>query len=116
MQTAITLSTTVLPGHRIEITDSELREGQRVAVTIADDAATYRRYPSAIEAEYDLLIEKELHGTLTMEDACRLQEVCRLIDDIDRFVLKDDIRMKQLDKIEVELKQLRAEIEALPDL
>ncbi len=65
MQTAITLSTTVLPGHRIELTDLQLREGQRVAVTIADDAAAYRRYPSAIEAEYDALIEKKLDRSLS---------------------------------------------------
>ncbi len=59
MQATITISATVLPGRRIEITGPELRQGQRVAVTIADDAASYRRYPSALEAEYDTLIEKK---------------------------------------------------------
>lgn len=45
-----------------------------------------------------------------------MEEIRDIINAIDRIMLKDDIRMKQLDKIEADLKQLRAEIEALPDL
>ncbi len=59
MQTAIKISTTVSPGNRIEIISLELSEGQRAEVTIADNSVpSYRRYPSAIEAEYADLIEK----------------------------------------------------------
>jgi len=61
-------------------------------------------------------LSKKIDRTLSAEEACRLQEVRDVINEIDRLTLKDDIRMRQLDKIEAELIQLRAEIEALPDL
>ena len=35
MQTALKLNTTVLPGHRIEITDPDLPEGANVEVVVA---------------------------------------------------------------------------------
>lgn len=116
MQTDLVLQTTVLPGHRIEVAAPELSEGDCVTVIISDrSCTTLRRYPSILEAEYNVLIDKELHGTLTEVETVRLQDICNIIAEIDRLTLTDDIRMQRLDQIEAELAQLRAEIEALPD-
>jgi hypothetical protein len=116
MQTAVRLSTIVLPGHKIEFTSPELTEGASVEVIVADSLdELLRSYPSALEAEYDALIEKKLDRTLTSEEACRLQDIRNVFAELDRLNLGDDIRVKQLDKIEAEIAQLRTEIQALPD-
>ena len=116
MQTTLRLNTTVLPGNRIEVTSPELREGMYVEIAVADSIEELlRHYPCALEAEYDALIDKKLDRTLTQEEAERLEDVRKVIAEIDRLTLKDDIRLRQLNKIEAELAQLRAELEALPD-
>jgi hypothetical protein len=116
MHTALRFSTTVLPGHRIEVTTPELPEGAHVELIVTDPSVEpFRRYPSALEAEYDTLIDKELHCTLTEAEALRLQDICNVIAEIDRLTLSNDIRVQRLDQIEANLSQLRAEIEALPD-
>jgi len=116
MQSALRLSTTVLPGHRIEITSPELPEGACVELIVTDSVdELLRRYPSALEAEYDALIEKKLSRLLTEAESERLEDVRKVLAEIDRLTLVDDIRMRQLDKIEAQLTQLRTEIEALPD-
>jgi len=116
MLTALRLSTTVLPGHRIEVIAPELPEGACVELIVTDPAvAPFRRYPSALEAEYDALTDKELHSTLTKVEALRLQDICSVIAEIDRLTLSDDVRSQRLEQVEAELAQLRTEIEALPD-
>jgi hypothetical protein len=116
MQTNLTIQTTVLPGHRIEVTAPEWPEGACVELTISDPTGTTsRRYPTILESEYDKLIEKKLDRTLTAADACRLQEIRNVIAEIDRLTLADDIRVQRLNQIDAELAQLREEIEALPD-
>jgi hypothetical protein len=116
MQTALRLTTTVLSGHRIEITAPELPEGSRVDLIVTDPSMEpFRHYPSALEAEYDVLVDKELHGTLTKAETLRLQDICNVIAEVDRLTLSNDIRNQRLDQVEAELAQLRTEIEALPD-
>ena len=116
MQAALRLSTTVLPGHRIEVTAPELPEGACVDLFVTDPSIEpFRRYPSALEVEYDALIDKELHCTLTQAEALRLQDICTVIAEIDRLTRSDDVRSRRLEQVEAELAQLRTEIEALPD-
>ena len=117
MQTALRLTTTVLSGNRIEVIAPELSEGSRVDLIVTDSTVElFRRYPSALEAEYDALVDKELHGTLTNAETLRLQDICRVIAEIDRLTLSDDIRNRGLDQVEADLARLRTEIEALPDV
>ena len=116
MQTALRLTTTVLSGHRIEVTTPELPEGACVDLIVTDPSGeTFRRYPSALEVEYDALVDKELHGALTAVESLRLQDICNVIAEIDRLTLSNDIRNQRLYQAEAELVQLRTEIEALPD-
>jgi hypothetical protein len=49
MQTAFRLKTTVLPGHRIEITAPELPEGARVEVIVVLPDKTNPRFGSALD-------------------------------------------------------------------
>lgn len=94
----------------------ELPEGASVALLITDPSCEpYQRYPSALEAEYDALIEKKLDRSLTEAEACRLLDIRNVIAEIDRLTLSNDIRMQRLDQLETELADLRAEIEALPE-
>ncbi len=117
MQTALRFSATVQPGHRIEITDPHLPEGECVEVVVMNAPAPARSpYPAAIESEYQILIDKKLHRRLTNEEAVRLQDIKNIINEIDRVTLADDIRTRQLNFVEAELERLRIEIEALPDL
>lgn len=116
METALRFNTIVLPGNRIEVTSPELSEGTAVELVVTDrSTANYRRYPSVVEAEYETLVDRELHGTLNEEEACRLHDICNIIAEIDRITLPNDIRTHRLNQIETELNNLRAEIEALPD-
>src|SRR5258708_6185589 len=116
MNTTLQFIVTVLPGHRVEAITPELPEGVCVKLTITDPSVEpFRRYPPALDAEYNALVGKELNGTLTAEEACRLQDICNVIVEIDRLTLSNDIRMQRLDQIEAELAEIRAEIEALPD-
>lgn len=116
MQATLKLHTTVLPGHRIEVTTPELPEGAHVELIVTDPSVEpFRLYPSVLEAEYDALIDKELHCILTEAETLRLQDICHVIAEIDRLTLSNDIRIQRLDQVEADLAQLRAEIEALPD-
>ena len=116
MQTALRLTTTVLSGHRIEVTAPELPEGACVDLIVTDPSVEpFRRYPSALEVEYDALVDKELHSALTKAETFRLQDICSVIAEIDRLTLSNDIRHRRLTQVEAELAQLRTEIAALPD-
>jgi hypothetical protein len=115
MEAALRVNTTVLPGHRIEIITPELPEGAEVELIVTDSSVgPFRRYPSALEAEYDILVDKEMDGTLTASETCRLQDICHVIAEIDRLTLSKDVRTRRLDQIEAELADIRKEIEALP--
>jgi hypothetical protein len=117
MDTALHFNTTVLPGHRIEITAPELAEGTSVELIVNDTSAvSIRRYPSRLEAEYQALIDRQLHGGLNPAEAIRLQDICHVIEEIDRLTLSGDRRTVRLNQIEQEVAQIRATIEALPDL
>ena len=116
MEAALRFNTTVLPGHRIEVMTPELPEGSCVELIVTDPSVEpFRHYPSALEAEYHSLVDKELHGTLTEEEASRLQDICNVIAEIDRLTLSNDVRTQGLNRIEAELAEIRKEIEALPD-
>ena len=116
MQTALRFSTTVQSGHRIEVTAPELPEGAHVELIVTDSSAeSLRRYPSVLEAEYEVLIDKELHCTLSEAESLRLQDICRIIEDIDRLTLSNDIRTQRLEQIGAELAQIRVEIDSLPN-
>ena len=116
MQTALRLTTTVLSGHRIEITAPELPEGACVDLIVTDPSVEpFRRYPSALEAEYDTLVDKELHGALTNAETLRLQDISSVIAEIDRLTLSNDMRNQRLALLEADLAQLRTEIEVLPN-
>ena len=62
------------------------------------------------------MVDKELSNTLTAAEAARFQEIRDEIDEIDRQRPRPDIWDIQHQKLRDELAQLRAEIEALPDL
>jgi hypothetical protein len=116
MQTALRLQTTVLPGRRIEVTDPELPEGSRVELIILlpqDTAAPPGRYPAAVEAEYNALLQKKFARTLTEEEAQRLQAVRDEISAIDRNSL--DMRTLQAQKLREKLAHIRTELDTLPD-
>jgi hypothetical protein len=49
MQTAVRVETTVLPGHRVEISSPELPEGARVEVIVALSKKTQSQFGSALE-------------------------------------------------------------------
>jgi hypothetical protein len=68
-------------------------------------------YPSTVEAAYDELIEKEMHGNLSDADAERLSSVRDVINQIDRLTLTNDIQTDRLDMIGDELARIRAEIQ-----
>jgi hypothetical protein len=116
MEAALRFDTHVLEGHRIEVSTPELPEGAHVELIVTDlSVASCRRYPSAIEVEYDALTDKELHGTLTDSEAARLRDVCNVIAEIDRLTLTNDPRVDRLNEIEAELNYIRHEIDGLPD-
>src|SRR5579871_1817422 len=119
MQTALRLTTIVLPGSRIEVTSPELREGGKVELIIlfpdseqANTPGLTGRYPAILEAEYNALIQKKLARMLTSEEALRLEAVRDEISAIDRN--HPDIRAIQAQTLSAELAQIRAELEALP--
>jgi hypothetical protein len=49
MQTALRMETTILPGHRLEISDPELPEGAKVEVIVVLPAPTVPRRQSTLE-------------------------------------------------------------------
>lgn len=115
MQTALRLQTTVLPGRRIEVTDPALPEGSRVELIILlpqDTLVPPGRYPAAVEAEYNALLQKKFARTLTDEEALRLQAVRDEISAIDTNA--PDIRALQAQKLREELAHIRAELDTLP--
>ena len=110
----------------IEARQAELR-GRYLRVTAFDSnddntlaspltAETAKRYPSALEGEYNSLIHKKLHHSLTETESTRLQQVRNVIAEIDRLINPTDIREQQATKLLDELIQIRTELEALPDL
>jgi hypothetical protein len=116
MQTALRLQTTVLPGRRIEVTDPELPEGSKVELIILlppETSAPPGRYPAAVEAEYNTLLQKKFARTLTAEEALRLQAVRDEMSAIDRNA--PDMQALQAQKLREELAHIRAELDALPD-
>lgn len=116
MQTTLRYSATVQPGHRIEITSPEFAVGACVELIVSETPVELlHRYPPALEAEYQALIDKELDRTLSEEEAVRLQDICNVIAEIDRLTLTNDIRTQRLNQLEAELAQLREEIEALSE-
>ena len=94
-----------------------LPEGESVYITLTDDDeySAPPRYPAAIEVQYRALSNKKMDRTLTEEEDCRLQDICNLIAEIDRLTPGADIRVRQGEKLLAELREIRAEIEALPD-
>ena len=115
MTSALRLNTTVLPGHRIEITAPELPDGGNVEVIILvnapsrQDADSDGRYPALLEAEYNNLIAKKLDRSLTPDEAERLETVRDEITAIDCG--NADVRRIQGDKLDEELDQLRAKLD-----
>jgi hypothetical protein len=49
MQTTLRVETTVLPGHRVEISSPELPEGAKVEVIVALTKETQSRFASALD-------------------------------------------------------------------
>ncbi len=49
MDTTLRMETTVLPGHRLEVTAPELPEGAKVEVIVVLPAKPQPRFPSALE-------------------------------------------------------------------
>jgi hypothetical protein len=49
MQSALRMETTVLPGHRVEITAPELPEGAKVEVIVVLPEQTQKKFGSALE-------------------------------------------------------------------
>lgn len=118
MLAPLRLNATVLSGHRIEVTAPELPEGAEVQLIVTDSHAPANTspYPSALEAEYEALIEKEMHGTLTAAEARRLAVTCQIIAAIDSITLGNDVRALRLDQLQHELSQIQAEVDLYPNL
>ena len=49
MQTTVRMETTVLPGHRVEVTDPKLPEGAKVEVIVVLAEKPQRQFASALE-------------------------------------------------------------------
>jgi hypothetical protein len=73
-------------------------------------------YPPDLMAEYDLLIDKKLSGTLPTLEQCRLDEIRVSINEIDIHRLRPDTWDLMEEKLRGEIEALRHEVDALPDL
>lgn len=89
---------------------------EQTPVTAPVVAPPFPGYPAPLLAEYHALVDKKMRRTITELEAARLQEIREKIDEIDRQRPRPDIWDIQHQKLRDELAQLRAEIEALPDL
>jgi hypothetical protein len=72
-------------------------------------------YPVALIDEYRTLVKMELNGSLTPNEASRIQSVREQINAIDRQRPRPDAWDIQRAKLQEELAQLRAEIDELPE-
>lgn len=54
-------------------------------------------YPSRLEAEYQVLVN---NGGLNADENVRLQEICHVIEEIDRLTLSSDVRNERLNEID----------------
>jgi hypothetical protein len=66
--------------------------------------------------EYHALTDKKLHRTISKKESTRLTEVRSIIERIDAEQNTFDVRDLQAMKLREELSQLRAEVDALPDV
>lgn len=73
-------------------------------------------YPTALMEKYHLLTDKKLRRTITDIEKMELADVRNEIATIDARSKKADIWQDQSLKLRQELAQIRAEVEALPDV
>lgn len=124
MQAALKLQTTVLPGHRIEVSTPDLPEGLSVELIIYRLPKTesssvadvpIRPYPEALNAEYEALIQMQWERALTENEQARLEAIKAEIDALDAGSDTHQIWEKQIAQIHQQLAAIRQEVEALPD-
>jgi hypothetical protein len=73
------------------------------------------RYPRALRDEYEALIHKKLHRTMTAEEAARLEAVRAEINQRDRQSESWSAWEQHAAEVDREISDLRRELEALPD-
>ena len=128
MGTTLRFNTTVLPGHRIEVTTPELPEGASVELLVnqlseigdvlqeRDGASALPpSYPEDVNVEYSVLIETQWQRTLTQSEQERLEVVKVQIDAHDAASDTNRLWERQIDAIHQQLAAIRQEVEALPD-
>jgi hypothetical protein len=101
-----------LAGERVEITVLPLSSPP---VNEQTAPATENRYPQPLREEYESLIHKKLHRTITAEEAARLEAVRAEINRIDRQSESWSQWERRAAKLDRELAELRQELESLPD-
>jgi hypothetical protein len=72
-------------------------------------------YPTALQDEYEALIRKKLHRTMTAEEEVRLETVRAEINRRDRQSTSWSAWEQRAAEIDGELADMRRELEALPD-
>jgi len=126
MSVALKVTTTVLPGHRIEVATPDLPEGARVELVISElsepsssvqdaDNSSHAsiRYPANLNAEYDLLIRTQRQRQLSASEQTRLDAIKAEIDAIDAASCSGDVFTYQMSRIHDQIVAIRLEIESL---
>src|SRR5689334_22423455 len=107
MQSTLHLTATVLPGNRIEISAPELPENKTVELVIylpdTEENTSIRRYPEALNAEYNSLIKAQWQRGLTPEENARLEEIRAQINAIDAACGADTFWQRQMAQIREQL-------------
>lgn len=125
MQAALTLQTTVLPGHRIEVAAPDIPEGASVELVIyclpekeqilSKTDAPITPYPEALNAEYMALIQTQWQRTLTENEQARLEAIKAEMDALDAASDTHRIWERRIESIRQQLAIIRQEVESLPD-
>src|SRR5262249_21999721 len=128
MQAALKLHTTVLPGHRIEVATPDLPEGAAVELVIYplpvgeqtrsdwdSPVPSDSRYPSALDIEYESLIQIQWQRTLTEDERTRLEAIKAEMNALDTASHPNMVWDQQIANIHRQLAAIRQEVESLPD-
>ena len=73
------------------------------------------RYPQALRDEYEALLHKKLHRTMTAEETARLEVVRAEINWLDRQSESWSAWEQRAVEVDREIADLRRELQALPD-
>jgi hypothetical protein len=92
-----------------------LRKGSASQVRSETALIAGDRYPEALRDEYEALIHKKLLRAMTEDEAARLEAVRAEINHLDRQSESWPAWERRADGVDLEIADLRQELEALPD-